>query len=245
MEALGINLGYLLVQILNFILIFVLLRVWVFKPLVGTLEKRRETIDKGLEDARIAAEARANAEKEAVALLAKAQGEANLQVRQAVERAEQSAREIRSHAEQEISELRASAAKEAEQAKLQALAEVRGQIGALAVAAAQKLIGENLDEKRQRALVDEFFSGLKGGKVVLLEGEKLAGAKAEVTSALPLSASEEQALRAELVSRLGPGAEVTFRVDPEILGGVVIRAGDRILDGSVAGRLESLRTSLH
>ena len=244
MERLGINLGYLLVQVANFLILFIVMRVWVFKPIVRMLDKRRETIDKGLEDARIAAEARANAEKEAQALLTKAQGEANLQVRQAVERAEQSAREIRTRAEKEIAELRASAAGEAEQAKLQALAEVRGQIGALAVAAAQKLIGENLDEKRQRVLVDEFFSGLKGGKVVLLEGEKLAGAKAEVTSALPLSAAEEQALRGELVSRLGPGAEVTFRVDPEILGGVVIRAGDRILDGSVAGRLESMRITL-
>ena len=245
MERLGINLGYLLVQVANFLILFIVMRVWVFQPIVRMLDKRRETIDKGLEDARIAAEARANAEKEAQAVLAKSQQEANLQVRQAVERAEQSAREIRSHAEKEIAELRASAAQEAEQAKLQALAEVRGQIGALAVAAAQKLIGENLDEKRQRALVDEFFSGLKGGKVVLLEGEKLAGAKAEVTSALPLSAPETEALRKELVSRLGPGAEVTFRVDPEILGGVVIRAGDRILDGSVAGRLESMRTTLH
>jgi F-type H+-transporting ATPase subunit b len=244
LERLGINLGYLLVQVANFLILFIVMRVWVFQPIVRMLDKRRETIDKGLEDARIAAEARANAEKEAQALLAKAQGEANLQVRQAVERAEQSAREIRSHAEKEIADLRASAAQEAAQAKLQALAEVRGQIGALAVAAAQKLIGENLDEKRQRALVDEFFSGLKGGKVVLLEGEKLAGAKAEVTSALPLSASETEALRKELVSRLGPGADVTFRVDPEILGGVVIRAGDRILDGSVAGRLENMRTSL-
>ncbi|MEX2030792.1 MAG: F0F1 ATP synthase subunit B [Anaerolineales bacterium] len=245
MERLGINLGYLLVQIANFLILFIVMRVWVFQPIVRMLDKRRETIDKGLEDARIAAEARANAEKEAQALLAKAQGEANLQVRQAVERAETSAREIRARAEKEIADLRASAAQEAEQAKLQALAEVRGQIGALAVAAAQKLIGENLDEKRQRALVDEFFSGLKGGKVVLLEGEKLAGAHAEVTSALPLSAAETEALRKELVSRLGEGAEVTFRVDPEILGGVVIRAGDRILDGSVAGRLESMRTTLH
>lgn len=244
MDALGINLGYLLVQVLNFLVFVIVLRAWVYRPIVGLLNKRRETIAQALEDARIAAEARANAEKEAQGVLAKAQQEANQQVRQAVERAEQSAREIKGRAEQEIAELRAAAEAEAEQAKLQALAEMRGQIGALAVAAAQKLIGENLDEKRQRALVDEFFSGLKGGKVVLLQGEKIKGERAEVTSALPLGAEEQELLRQEIASHLGAGAKVTFRVDPTILGGIVVRVGDRIVDGSVVGRLESMRASL-
>ena len=244
MDALGINLGYLLVQVINFLILLVVLRAWVYRPVVGLLSKRRETIAQALEDARIAAEARANAEKEAQAVLAKAQQEANQQVRQAVERAEQSAREIKARAEQEIAELRAASEAEAEQAKMQTLAEMRGQIGALAVAAAQKLIGDNLDEKRQRALVDEFFSGLKGGKVVLLQGEKIKGERAEVTSALPLGAEEQEALRKEIGSHLGAGSEVTFRVDPTILGGIVVRVGDRIVDGSVVGRLESMRAAL-
>jgi F0F1-type ATP synthase delta subunit len=37
---------------------------------------------------------------------------------------------------------------------------------------------------------------------------------------------------------------VDFRVDPSILGGLVIHVGDKILDGSVAGQLETLRQSL-
>ena len=57
MEKLGLNLGYLLVQIFNFLILFVILRVWVYKPILGLLEKRRENIAQGLEDARVAAEA--------------------------------------------------------------------------------------------------------------------------------------------------------------------------------------------
>jgi F0F1-type ATP synthase membrane subunit b/b' len=211
-EALGINLGYLLVQVFNFLILVVVLRSWVFKPIGGMLSRRRETIHQGLEDARVAAEARANAEKEAQSILAKAQQEA--------------------------------AAAEAEQTKQQALAELRGQIGGLAIAAAQKLIQENLDERRQRALIDEFFSGLKGGKVVLLEGEKVSGMSVEVTTALPLTSEEQEALRRRLSEQVGAQADVRFRVDPEILGGLVVRAGDRVLDGSVAGRLEGMRSSL-
>ncbi len=73
MEALGINLGYLLVYIFSFAVVFITLRAWVFVPLSEMMEKRRKTIAQGLEDARIAAEARANAEKEAQSILAEAQ----------------------------------------------------------------------------------------------------------------------------------------------------------------------------
>ena len=125
-------------------------------------------------------------------MLAKAQQDANQRTRQAAEAAEQVAREIKAAAEKEAAEIRVAAAAEAEQAKLQALTELRGQVAALSIAAAEKLIRESLDEKRQRALIAEFFSGIRGGKVTLLEGEKIAGASAQVTSALPLTSDEQQ-----------------------------------------------------
>jgi F-type H+-transporting ATPase subunit b len=125
------------------------------------------------------------------------------------------------------------------------LADLRGQVGALAIAAAQKLVGDSLDEKRQHALIDEFFSGVKSGKVVVLEGEKMAGASTVVTSALPLTPEEKDAVKKDVLSKIGDQATVTFRVDPSILGGLVIRVGDKVLDGSVSGQLESLRQSLY
>jgi F-type H+-transporting ATPase subunit b len=244
LEALGINLGYLFVQILNFAIIFVVLRVWVYKPILGLLERRRERIAQGLEDARVAAEARANAEKEAQAILGRAQADANQKVRESAERAEQVAREIHAAAEKDAAAVRAAAVGEAEQARSAALGELRGQVAALAIAAAQKLIGESLDEKRQRHLVQEFFSGIKEGRVVVLEGESLQGASAEVTSALPLTEAEQDTVRKQLAKPLGAGAPLSFRVNPAILGGIVIRVGDKVIDGSVAGQLEGLRQSL-
>ena len=65
----------------------------------------------------------------------------------------------------------------------------------------------------------------------------------EVTSALPLSKDEEEAVKKDVLAKVG-AKEVTFRVDPSILGGLVIRVGDKVLDGSVAGKLEGLRQSL-
>ncbi|GMR10503.1 MAG: hypothetical protein BMS9Abin28_1324 [Anaerolineae bacterium] len=244
MEALGINLGYLFVQIFNFLIMLVVLRAWVYKPVVGLLQKRRETIAQGLEDARVAAEARANAEQEAESVVAAAQQEANNIVREATDRAEQAAAEVKLAAEKEAEDARKASLAEGEQLKNQALGELRGQVAALAVAAAQKVINEALDQKRQEKLIDEFFSGIEAGKVIVLEGEQLDGQSATVTSALPLSSDETQRIERSLRDQLGSEAEIEFQVNPSILGGLVVRVGDKIVDGSVSGRLAALEQSL-
>lgn len=243
MEKLGLNLGYLLLQIFNFLILFVVLRVWVYKPIMGLLEKRRQNIAQGLEDARVASEARANAEKEAAKVLADAQAEAGKVVREATERATVAAREVKVAADAEAAKARDAALSEVEGERNRILGDLRGQVAALSIAAAQKLVGEALDEKRQHALLGEFFSGVKSGKLVVLDDADFKGESAEVTSALPLTTDEEATVKKDVLSKVGAQA-VTFRVDPSILGGLVIKVGDKVLDGSVAGKLEGLRSNL-
>lgn len=244
MEAIGINLGYLIVQVLNFAIMFIILRKWAFIPIMGMLEKRRAAIAEGLENARIAAEARENAEQEAEKILAEARTEAGQIVREATERAEEQGREVIGAAEAEAAKKRDEALAEAERERERMLGELRGQVAALAMAATQKLIGESLDQQRQHVLINEFFSGVKSGEVVLMEGEEMTGASAEVTSALPLTPEEKDIVKEDILSKTGSQATVAYRVDPAILGGLVIRVGDKVLDGSVAGKLDSLRQSL-
>ena len=244
MEGLGLNLGYLFVQIFNFAIIFVVLRAWVYKPILGLLERRRIAIAEGLEDARIAAEARQNAEQEAEEVLAEAQVKASQVLREANERAETQGKEVIAAAEAEAAKKREEALAEVESERDRILGELRGQVGTLAIAAAQKLINASLDEQRQRLLIDEFFSGVKSGQVVVLEGQQFSGASAEVTSALPLTTEEKEAVKQDILSQVGDQATVTFRVDPAILGGLIVRVGDKVLDGSISGQLESMRQSL-
>ena len=244
MEALGINLGYLIVQILNFAIMFIILRKWVFVPIGNLLETRRAAISEGLENARVAAEARENAEQDAEKIIAEAQAKANQVIREATERAEEQGREVLAAADTEAVKKREEAMAEAERDKERMLGDLRGQVAALSMAATQKLIGESLDQQRQHALINEFFSGVKSGNVVVMEGEEISGASAEVTSALPLTDDEKEAVKEDILSKLGGQATVTYRVDPKILGGLVVRVGDKVVDGSVAGQLESLRQSL-
>jgi F-type H+-transporting ATPase subunit b len=243
LEALGINLGLLILQILAFTIVFLTLNAWVYRPLLDMLETRKKKIGQGLEDARAAASARADAEKEAARILANAQTEAGKVVREATDRAANAAKDVRAAAEAEANRAREAAGAEAGQERNRILGDLRGQVAALAIAAAQKLVGEALDEKRQHALIDEFFSGVKGGRLVMLEDADFKGESAEVTSALPLDAGEQDVVRRNILTKVGAQA-VTFRVDPGILGGLIIKVGDKVLDGSVSGRLEGLRQSL-
>jgi F-type H+-transporting ATPase subunit b len=244
LEKLGLNLGYILIQIAVFGILFVVLRAWVYKPLLGQMEKRRKTIAQGLEDARVAAEARANAERESNQILNDAQAKAAEIVREATARAEVAAKEVRAASDAEAAKARDTALAEVQQERDRVLSDVRGQIAALSIAATQKLIGESLDEKRQHALLAEFFTGVRSGKVIVLEGEQVKGAAAEVTSALPLTDSEQDTVKQDVLKKLGTSAVVSFRVDPTILGGLVVKVGDRVVDGSVAGQLQGLRQAL-
>ncbi len=243
MEALGINPGLLIVQIIAFTIVFLTLQAWVYKPLLNSMESRKKKIAQGLEDARIAADARADAEKEAAGILAEAHAEASKIVQEATERAAVAARDARSAVEREASAARETIVAEAQQERDRILGDLRGQVAALAAAATQKLIGETLDEKRQHALIKEFFSGTQGSRVVVLENASFKGDAAEVTSALPLSPDEQEVVKRELLSKVSAHA-VTFRVDPGILGGLVVKVGDKVLDGSVAAQLDGLRQSL-
>ena len=244
MESLGINLGYFLVHTFNFLIIMTVLAALAYKPILKALENRRQKITQSLEDARIAAEARANAEKEAEQILTEARANANRIVREATERAESASKDVKAAVEAEAVKAREAALAEAANERNRILADLRGQVAALSIAAAQKLIGQNLDEKRQHALLEEFFSGVKSGKVVMLEGTDVKGASAEITSALPLNKGEQETVKKDILSKLGKQATVTFRVDPAILGGLIIRVGDKLLDGSVAAQLEGLRHNL-
>jgi len=237
MEALGINFGLLIVQIIAFAIVFLTLNAWVYQPMLDMMESRKQKIAQGLEDARVASEARANAEKEAAKVLAEAQAEAGKVVREATERAASAGKDVKAAAEADAAKAREVAMVEAELERNRILGDLRGQVAALAIAAANKLVGETLDEKKQRALIDEFFSGVKGGKVVVAEG--LTGDSAVVTSALPLTSDEQNSVKKSVSVK-----EVSFKVDPSILGGLVIKVGDKVLDGSVSGKLEGLRQTL-
>ena len=146
MAALGINPGFLLVFGLYFLLVMFVMTRWLYTPIVNLLEARKEKIAQGLEDARVVSEACANAEKEAAKVIADAQAEANKRIAEATERAEKVGGEMRTAADAEGVKILQAAREEAAQERNRILADLRGQVAALAIAAANKVIGQALDE---------------------------------------------------------------------------------------------------
>ena len=67
---------------------------------------------------------------------------------------------------------------------------------------------------------------------------------ATATSAAPLAEDEVSALTSRLERLTGGTVRLELQVDPDIIGGLIVRVGDRLIDGSVRGRLERLRSRL-
>lgn len=74
-----------------------------------------------------------------------------------------------------------------------------------------------------------------------LADEAAGRVRATVTTAVELSSKDRDGLRDDLSRSLGKDVRLEARVDPDILGGLVLQVGDQLTDASVAGRLQQLR----
>jgi F-type H+-transporting ATPase subunit b len=233
MDALGINIGYILMQILLFIILFMVLRGYLYNPIINNLEERKTKIAKGLEDARQASVALKNADAEAKKVMDGVRAEAaQLRIDASVQ-AEETKSGIEAEAKKRADEIVAAARADAEEERNNILAEARGQIAAIAIAAANKIVGESLDEKRQHAIIADFFAKVPA------DAAKLSGTSGEVTSAVTLTAAEQAEVKKALSLE-----SVSFKVNPAILGGLIVRVGDKVVDSSVSSRMTAMRDSL-
>jgi F-type H+-transporting ATPase subunit b len=233
LAALGINVGLLISQLINFGIIFFLLTRFLWNPITNHLEARSAKISKGLEDASAAANARRNAEAEAEKILAQARSEASQIIEQGRARGEEVSRTVESDARSNADRIRSDARTAAAAERDTELAGLRGQVANIGVAIAQRLIGDSLaDKSKQQTLINDFFTKVP-------EGSRNLSGDLEVVSAMPLDEGEQNSVRGQL-----SGANVTFSVDPSILGGLVIRSGDRVIDGSVRRSLGEMSQRL-
>lgn len=232
LDALGINAGMLIAYTTNVVLMIALLWALAYKPILDLLEKRREQIGEGLNNARRAEEALASAEADKQALLDKARVEAQQIVAEARKRAEELGAQLKAEAQDDAQKIRDRASADAAGERDVVLADMRDQIVSLSIAAANHLLGRELDEKRARESVNEFFTAIPSGA-------KGLGSSYTVVTAVPLSEAE----KSKFAKELGV-SEINYVTDPGILGGVIVRSGATEIDGSYANQLAQMRASL-
>jgi F-type H+-transporting ATPase subunit b len=157
LEALGINLGMLVSQIVNFTLLAVLLYLVAYKPILRMLDERSARIKKGLEDAEEASRKAAEMEQVLEQQRAEARKEGQEIIAQATKASEKVGQDILDKAREESRAQIEKAKEEIARERELAMSELRQQVADLSLAISEKVIGETLDEQGHRQLIADFL----------------------------------------------------------------------------------------
>ena len=165
-SGLSVQPYWVLVAIVQFLLLFFLLQKFLWGPIQKTLEARADRIREGLETAEAAKRERTQMQAEVERLLADARREAAALSERAAQAAEAAATEIRAQAKQESDRIRERAKADAAQLHQQALSQLRAEVASMAVLAAGRILGKEVDAKAHQALIERSLdeAGTELGK---------------------------------------------------------------------------------
>jgi F-type H+-transporting ATPase subunit b len=155
--ALGIKVAELLTQIVGFILAWLILWKFAWKPLTGMLEQRRERIKNDLDAAENIKKQAADELVEYQNKLKEIDTEARARIQEAVTDGNRVATEIREQARAEAKEIIGKAREELSRDVAKAKVELRNDMVNMAIAATEKIIAEKLDDEKHRLLLRNFL----------------------------------------------------------------------------------------
>lgn len=141
-----------------FVALLVILRKMAWKPIISSIEERDKTIKASLDQAARIQEETKRLSEEQNKILAAARSEANSLLQSSRQAAEDLRRKLEQSAQEEKSRILASAQTEIEASKRAAMAELKRTTAELSIQIAEKLIQANLDEAKQRTLVDKLIN---------------------------------------------------------------------------------------
>ncbi|MEZ4502102.1 MAG: F0F1 ATP synthase subunit B [Dehalococcoidia bacterium] len=155
--ALGFNLPGLVAQLINFGILLIILRLFLFKPVMNLMEERKRRIQEGLNRAEQAAEQATASQDEARRAIEEARNEGRQLVAQAQESSNRLREELRERAEAEAAQIVERARQEIAAERDQAITQLRSEFSDLAMTAAERVIGQSLDRAAHQRLVDEVL----------------------------------------------------------------------------------------
>lgn len=159
LSNLGINGKLLVAQIINFLILLFVLYKFAYGPILKMLEERTKKIEKGLKDADESHKKLAEIVQKEKEVMAEARKEAQAIIVKAEEQAKKSKDEIAVEAKAQAEKIMQDTEKKIEDEKNKMLAEVKGEIAGLVIAATEKLIGEKVDNGKDRELINKIVHG--------------------------------------------------------------------------------------
>jgi F-type H+-transporting ATPase subunit b len=151
----GINLPLLLAFIINFAILFALLGLFLYKPVMKMLDERSKRIKESMEQAEATKEEYARAEEEVKRLVSKAREDGQVLVSQASQIGETLKEEAREGARREAQAIVDRTRAELEEERDRIIDALRREFVDISISAAEKVINETLDKKRHRRLIEE------------------------------------------------------------------------------------------
>lgn len=163
LDLVSIDPGTIVFTLINTLIIFLIFRIFLYKPVCSILEKRKEMAAAAIADAQKAKEEAEKAEQEYTARLADAKNEAAEIVKQAALRGQKREEEIVTEANRKAAEIRAKAEENIERDKQRAVNEIKDEISEMVVMAASKVVEKEISAKDNEELISRFLSEVEAG----------------------------------------------------------------------------------
>lgn len=157
--ALGISGSSLVIQLITFVLAYLVLRKFAFKPILKVLQDRRDTIEKGVKLGEQMQKERAELDRKVAAELHKARAEADGILAEAHETAKSTVRSAEETARDKAAGIVKDAEANAEQAVKRARKALESELVGLISDATEAIIDEKVDAKKDAALIDKALAG--------------------------------------------------------------------------------------
>ncbi|MBR3421077.1 MAG: F0F1 ATP synthase subunit B [Ruminococcus sp.] len=142
----------------NIIILMILLRIFLFKPVSKMMNERTQSIQKDIDDAEKARQEAEELRRQYSDTISEAKEEASRIIMKAHDDAETERSNIIQKSHEEADEIVSAASETIENERRRVLQQAQSQIADLAIEAASKIVGENLDDEKNRKLVDAFLS---------------------------------------------------------------------------------------
>ena len=160
LEIISVNIWSILVSLANLLIMFLILKRFLFKPVQKMMAARKQQVDQIYKDAKENRDSAINMKQEYEARLAAAREEADGLVRNAVQTAQRKGDAIVAEANSQASHLKQKAEQEIAQEKKQMLQDVRGEISDIAVSIASKVVEREVKKQDYDGFVDEFIKNV-------------------------------------------------------------------------------------
>jgi F-type H+-transporting ATPase subunit b len=163
-EALGISLKEFIFYMINFLILVGVLTKFLYKPFLGVLEERKKKIQDAFDSAEIMNKRADEKMANYTARIANVEEEGREIIKEAKQRAEAQAADIISEANEKASQIVAAAQRQIELDKQKAMDEMKQQVAALAMMAAEKIVERDIAQIGQEQIVDEIIEQAGSGQ---------------------------------------------------------------------------------